>query len=109
LSAFRALADASGFWALWVRVARAEESECQRRKEKSEREKPRTTSSRRKETHHTRNLDGDDDDADGPIRLRPRASRTSMAPSQALACLEITRDIRVPPLEKFVALRRLQR
>ena len=109
LSAFRALADASGFGALWVRVARAEESERQRRKEKSEREKPRTTSSRRKETHHTRNLDGDDDDADGPIRLRPRASRTSMAPSQALACLEITRDIRVPPLEKFIALRRLQR
>ena len=32
-----------------------------------------------------------------------------MAPSQALACLEIARDNRLPPLEKFIALRRLQR
>ena len=37
------------------------------------------------------------------------AAETPMAPSQALACLEITRDDRVPPLEKFIALRRLQR
>ena len=40
LSAFRALADASGFGALWVRVARAEESECQRRKKKVKERNP---------------------------------------------------------------------
>ena len=40
LSAFRALADASGFGALWVRVARAEVSECQRRKKKVKERNP---------------------------------------------------------------------
>ena len=40
---------------------------------------------------------------------RPRARRNFMAPSQALACLEVARDTRVPPLEKFIALRRLPR
>ena len=91
-----------GFWSPAVR---ARESVKERKKSESaadvERRKKKLTLRRRRRRRLRRRR---------VFLNRPlRARQSSMAPSQALACLEIARDARVPPLEKFIALRRLQR